>query len=130
MTNYNTVILTGNTGAEAETYTSENNREFVALSIYTQNSYKDENDQWVNGESTIHKVLAFKPWVIAALLSYKGGARLKITGKLSYRPFKVMLDDGRIVQKQEAVIIADQVETAALFKKADALQLAFDNSVN
>lgn len=129
MTN-NTVILTGNTGAEAEAFQSENGQGFVGLSLYTQHSYKDDQDQWVQGESIIHRVLAFRPWVMADLKSFKTGARLKITGKLSYRPFTVILDDGRKVTKNEAVIIAEKVETATLYKKVETAQDAFDTAAN
>ncbi len=119
MSKDNQVTLTGNTGAEAKKLEGRTTgKQFLALTLYTRDSYKDENDQWQQLPSVMHNILAFNPWVIADLLAYKAGARLKITGKISYTPFDVVSEDGEIVKKYEATIIAEKVESAALYKKS------------
>ena len=121
MTNYNnTVTLIGNTGAEAEQHLTSVGKPFVSMSLYTQDSYKDDQDNWQQLPSVLHSVLAFSPRVMADLKAFKAGARLKIIGQIKYRPFEVVLDDGRVVKKYEATIIAKKVEQAALAKKHDA----------
>ena len=117
MAQHNIVTLTGNIGAEARIIaTSENT--FVALSLATTDSYKDETGQWQNKETIWHNVLAFNPRLIEQLKSFKTGTRLTITGSLSYRPFDVVNGDGQRITKQEASIIANRVEMAPLAKKS------------
>ena len=113
----NLVILTGNAGAEAEEHTSTRTGEaFVALSLYTSNNYTDDDGSLHEFESTLHNIVAYDPLVMKQLLSYKGGVRLRIEGKLTYRPFEVEID-GKIVKKKEASIVAKKVETAVLPSK-------------
>ncbi len=118
----NTVILIGNTGAEAEERTiTGTNESFVTLSLYTSNSYKDDSGELKEYPSTRHDIVAFDPWLQRELQSFKAGTRLRIEGKLSYRAFEVMID-GQSVKKRETSIIAKKVETAVLpsKKKSDS----------
>ena len=118
MANNNTVTLIGNMGSEARIYADKEDKEFVAVSIATTDSYKDDNDQWHDKEPVWHSVMAFSPSVAAILKTLKKGARIKIEGTLSYRPFDVINGDGEVITKKEASIIARRVEQAPLVKKS------------
>lgn len=112
----NTVTLIGNIADEAKIIEGENKR-FAALGIATTDSYKDkETGEWKDKETTWHEVVAFSPTVIEQLKSFKKGTRLQIIGSLSYREFKVN-DEGKIIRKKEARIIANHIEQAPLVKK-------------
>ena len=116
----NYVVLTGNTGAEAEERSStETGETFVTLSLYTSNSYKDDNGERQEHPSTLHNIIAFNPVIMKQLQSFKAGSRLRIQGKLSYRTFEVIVD-GQPVNKKEATIIAKKVELATLPSKKKA----------
>jgi len=120
MSKDNQIVLTGNTGAEAKKLIGKaTGKQFLSISLYTHDSYKDEAGQWQQLPSVRHDILAFNPWVMADLLSYKTGARLKIAGKISYSPFEVVSESGEVITKYEAVIVAEKVESAALFKKSN-----------
>jgi len=90
----NTVTLIGNMGSDADIIDTDNTT-FAAVSI---------------------NVLTFNPKLIEVLKNLKKGSRLEIIGSLSYRPYKVMIDDKEIT-KYEASIIARKIEQAPLSKK-------------
>ena len=113
----NTIILTGNTGDEVRINRTNDNKSFASLHIATTDSYKDNDGNWQNNQTIWHNVVAFNPNLIEALKSYKKGTRLQITGAISYRPFEVRLEDGTVITKKEASIIAKKVEQAPLAKK-------------
>lgn len=112
----NTVELIGNIGDKAKIVETESSN-FAALSIATTDSYQDkETQQWKDKETIWHDIVCFSPNVIERLKAFDKGARLKITGTLSYRLFTVELD-GKTFNKREASIIARSVEQAPLVKK-------------
>ena len=112
----NTVTLIGNLGAEAEVI-DNGSKPFAAIRLATTDSYKDkEADEWKEREAIWHNVVAFNPLIIEMVRSLKKGARIEVTGALSYRPYKVQLD-GREITKQEASVIAHKIEMAPLAKK-------------
>jgi len=115
----NTVTLTGNMGSEVEVIETDHTT-FAAIRIATTDSYKDtETDKWIDLETLWHNVIAFNPKVIETLKSLKTGSRIEVTGGLSYRPYKVMLE-GREITKQEASVVARKVELKPLIKKASS----------
>jgi len=114
----NTVKLTGNIGNEPRIIETETNT-FASFSIATTDSYKDEDDNWQNKETIWHDVIVFNPKVIEMLKSLKKGARLELTGSLSYRPFEVEIN-GKIINKKEVSVIANKIEQAPLVKKTEA----------
>ena len=116
MTYNNTVTIIGNTGDEARIIKTDDTT-FATLSVATTDSYKDKEGNWQNKETVWHRVMVFNPVLIKALQAYKKGTRLKIIGSLAYRDFEVILEDGTIVTKKEATIIAGKVEQAPLVKK-------------
>ena len=111
----NIVTLIGNMGSDADIIDTDNTT-FAAVSIATTDSYKDDNGDWQELTTIWHNVLTFNPKLIEVLKNLKKGSRLEIIGSLSYRPYKVMIDDKEIT-KYEASIIARKIEQAPLSKK-------------
>ena len=112
----NTVTLIGNLGAEAQLIEENTATSFVAIRLATTDSYKDsKTGQWKKKQTIWHDVVAFNPMLIELLQDLKTGARIRVEGALSYRPYKVMVDD-KEVEKKEASIIAKRVEMAPLPK--------------
>lgn len=113
----NTVELIGNIGSKLKVIETEEST-FGTLSLATTDSYKDkETDEWKEKETLWHDLVAFNPSVIEKLKAFDKGARLKVVGTLSYRPFQVELD-GKVFNKKEASVIIRSVEQAPLVKKA------------
>lgn len=119
----NTVILTGNTGAEAQVIETDSTT-FAALRLATTDSYQDEDGNWKDLETIWHDVVTFNPKIIQVLKSLKTGSRIKVTGSLYYRPYEVMIANKKI-QKKESSIIAKKVEMAPLGKKPKS-QVKYD----
>ena len=112
----NTVELIGNIGSKVKIIETETST-FASFSIATTDSYQDkETEEWKERETIWHDVVAFNPKLIEALKAFDKGARLKIIGTLTYRPFSVQLD-GKTFDKREASVVARKVEQAPLVKK-------------
>ena len=112
----NTIKLVGNTGTEIKIIENDG-KPFAACSLATTDSYKDkETEEWKDKETIWHDVIVFNPKLMEQLKAFKKGTRLEVTGSLSYREFKVQ-DEGKIIAKKEARIIANQVDQAPLVKK-------------
>ncbi len=116
MARNNHVEITGNMGSEAR-ITEANGKPMAAVSIATMDSYKDKEDEWRTKETVWHVVLIFNPKIIEQIKDLESGTRLKITGELSYRPFKTLTNQGEEVTKQECSIIAKTLEEAPLVAK-------------
>lgn len=113
----NSIILTGNLGAEAKIIETDN-ATFASIRLATTDSYKDEEKgEWVDLDTIWHDVVAFNPVVIQALKSFKTGTRVRIEGALNYRPYQIMYE-GKEITKKEASIVARKVELAPLVKKS------------
>ncbi len=112
----NSVTLIGNMGSEARFIKTEST-EFVAVSVATTDSYKDDSGEWQENETIWHNIIAFNPKLIEILKSLKKGTRIEVTGSLSYRPYQVQDGDGVLITKMEASIIARKIEQAPLPKK-------------
>ena len=114
----NTVELIGNIGSKAKIIETESST-FAVFSIATTDSYQNkESEEWKNKDSIWHEVICFSPNLIERIRAFDTGARLKIIGTLSYRPYPVQLD-GKTFNKREANDIARSVEQAPLVKKTD-----------
>lgn len=129
MTYNNTATLIGNTGAELEMKVSKDGQTvYGRLTLYTQESYIDDQGERQRLSSVRHKVLAYDDKTIAALKAFKQGARVKVTGPINYRPFEVKIPGGETATLYEAAIVAKKVEQAALPKKNAAAD--FQTSTN
>lgn len=109
----NHVILTGNLGA-APKYIQHDKRPFVAFSLATQDRYLDKEENWQSKATVWHQILVFNSSLIDTAQQLKKGARIKVTGALSYRSFDAMLDNQQTMKKQEATIIAESIEHVPL----------------
>ena len=112
----NTITLIGNMGSEVRIVHLEGKKSFASISLATTDSYKDQEGNWQDKEIIWHDVIAFNPNVIKQLESFKTGTRLEIIGSLSYREFQVN-DEGKVITKREASIIANKVEQKPLVRK-------------
>ena len=115
----NTATLTGNIGSEAKII-NKDDKTFATFSLATTDSYKNEQEEWVKKDSIWHNIVVFDPQLVEQVKSFKKGARLKIIGAISYRPFETQLEDGRSVKKNEASIVAGKIEMAPLIKKSQS----------
>lgn len=109
----NKVILTGNLGA-APKLIEKGDKLFVAFSMATQDGYRNKDNEWTSQPSVWHQVLAFNNTLVEMAQSLTKGQRVEITGTLSYRNFKALLDNDETVTKQEAAIIARKIELKPL----------------
>lgn len=114
----NQVILTGNIDKEPRIY-DKDGKLFAAFSIATKDTYKDKNDEWRDKGTVWHNVLVFKPDVVEMAKEFKKGARLEVTGSISYREFSQKVKGGKAVKKREASIIAYKIEPKPLAKKGE-----------
>jgi len=118
MTLNNNVILIGNLGDVAKIHKMED-RLFATFSIATHESYKNDDDEYVQKAPIWHNVLVFKPDVVELCKTFEKGARVEVSGSLSYRPFSHKIKRGKTVNKQEASIIAYKIEPKPLAKKPE-----------
>ena len=112
----NTVILTGNLGSPASEH-EKDDRLFTAFSLATKDSYQNKEGEWQQKQTVWHRVLAFNPTVVELSKSFKKGARLEVTGSLSYRPFELGGKGKKKITKYEASIIAHKIEARPLVKR-------------
>ena len=118
----NQVILKGNLGQDPDVYTDKNGREFIRISLCTQDSYKDEDSQeLVNEPEVWHTVFAFGKTAEIAN-SYKKGERIEVLGKLFYKTTKAMIE-GETRYFTEATITARLIKDARLRKKLNQSSL-------
>jgi single-stranded DNA-binding protein len=118
MTN-NKVELTGIMGQEARIIKTDSGLEFAVFGLGSSESYKNkETDEYEYTDTIWHDVVIFSPSLIQEIKNYKKLTRLKVTGAISYKDFKVDID-GKVITKKEASIIASKIEQAALPKKKE-----------
>lgn len=113
----NTVILEGNLADDTKLIETEAQK-FVSARMATKNSYKDETGQWQEQKvADWHNLIAFSPRAIELLKSVSKGARVKVTGTLSYKPREIT-ENGKSFNIKEASIVVRDLELAPLFKKS------------
>lgn len=118
MANNNKVILRGNLGKDPADYKDKNGKGYVILSLCTQDSYQDKQSQaWKTLPEVWHRVFAFGKTAVIAN-SFKKGARIEVSGKLSYQTTKVMID-GETRRFTEVTITAWSIKDAQLRKQAN-----------
>jgi hypothetical protein len=115
----NKVILTGNLGQAARIIDKEE-QVFAAFSIATQERYRErKSGEWKNKAPVWHDVLVFKKSLVEQVRAYPKGARIKVTGSLSYQ-FQAASGNGdseQGYQVKAARVVADKIEAAPLEKK-------------
>lgn len=117
MAQENSVKLIGNLGSEAKII-EQDGKTFATVSIATTGSYTEDNGKtWHKKETIWHSTIAFNPFVQEKLKKLKTGTRVEITGRLSYRPFKTILEDGLSITKMEATVIMETIDLKPLVKR-------------
>lgn len=92
---------------------------FLAFGLATQESYKDQNDEWQQRKAIFHDVLVFKADLIDQYKELTTKDRLKITGYLNYEFIKAKTLDDKEYTFKKASVIAKQIETAAFKPKEE-----------
>ena len=117
MASNNKVELTGNLGDDVKIIETED-RTFATVRIATTDSYKDEKTgEWVDIQTIWHNIIIFSPAAIEYIKPLKKGARVKLTGSLSYKP-RAVQQDGKEFNINEASIVVRSVEQAPLVKRS------------
>ena len=112
-----TVILTGNLGHDPEVK-DKDGKLYARFSIATTDSYQNKTTRdWHDKDTVWHDVVAFSPSAIDDIQKYSKGARIKVTGSLSYKFLKMADEDGEIRTIKTPSIVAGKVEDAALTAK-------------
>jgi single-strand DNA-binding protein len=84
----NKVTLIGNAGMAPEIKNLDNNRKLAKLSLATQESYKNAQNEWVNN-TTWHSIIAWGP-TAAFLEKHVGkGQEIMVEGKIVNRSYEV-----------------------------------------
>ncbi len=109
----NKVTLIGHLGGDPAII-EKDDKLFAAFSMATTESYKDKEDNWQNKEPVWHRIICFSNNTVELARAFKKGARVEVTGALSYRPFEIKQRGKKPVKKQEATVIAYNVEARPL----------------
>ena len=115
----NNVELTGYPTKQPK-YIDKTDTPFIAFGFATQESYKDQNDQWQQQKPAFHDVLTFKSDLIEQNKELTTKDRLKIKGQLSYEFIKAKTLDGKDITLKRASIIAHSIEAAPFPQKQEA----------
>jgi single-stranded DNA-binding protein len=90
---------------------------FLAIGIATQESYKDQNDEWQQRKAIFHDVLVFKEDMIEQYKELTTKDRLKITGYLNYEFIKARTLDDKETTFKKASVIAKKIEAVPIIPK-------------
>lgn len=112
----NTIELTGYPTREAQ-YIDKTKTPFLAFGFATQESYKDQNEQWQQTKPAFHDIILFKEDLIERNKDLTTKDRLKITGCLNYEFIKAQTQDGKEATFKKATVIAKKIESAAFIQK-------------
>ena len=90
---------------------------FLAIGIATQESYKDQNDEWQQRKAIFHDVLVFKEDMNEQYKELTTKDRLKITGYLNYEFIKARTLDDKETTFKKASVIAKKIEAVPIIPK-------------
>ena len=107
MKTINKVEIQGFLGQDAEVKTFDSGRTLVNMSIATNESYKDKNDEWVNN-TTWHNITYWKNKKDENTDFLKKGELVSVVGKLNTRKYTDKNDQERFVTE----IVAFKIEPA------------------
>lgn len=103
----NKVEIQGFLGRDAEEKTFESGRTLVSMSIATNESFKNKNDEWINN-TTWHNVAYWKNKKDEDLSFLKKGELVSVTGKLNTRKYTDKKGDDKYITE----IVAFKLEPA------------------
>lgn len=113
----NSVILIGNMNSDARIIDTGESH-LVVFSLATTEIYKIDLNEQVDKATVWHNILVFNPKLIDEIMRLEKGARLEISGLISYRPFEVKTNDGNVITKNEASIMTYKFVKKPFVKKA------------
>lgn len=103
----NKVEIQGFLGRDAEEKTFESGRTLVSMSIATNESFKNKNDEWINN-TTWHNVAYWKNKKDEDLSFLKKGELVSVTGKLNTRKYTDKKGDDKYITE----VVAFKLEPA------------------
>ena len=107
-TNLNKVELVGFAGMNAEVIEIKKGMKVARFSLATSEGYKDKNGVWVNN-TTWHNIVLWNDSATKAGETVKKGARISLTGKISYRNYETKTGEKRNIVE----IVASNLELVA-----------------
>ena len=105
MKTMNKVEIQGFLGQDAEAKTFESGKTLINMSIATNESYKNDKNEWINN-TTWHNVVYWKNKKEENLDFLKKGELVSITGKLNSRKYTDKNGEDRYVTK----VVAYKIE--------------------
>lgn len=128
MARNNSVELLGHLGADPKSY-DKNGKVFIVLNIATSDSYAIEENgetKWKERDPVWHDVLVFRPTAAHYTRELKKGDRVRISGEISYRPFK----DAEGNNRKQASIVATFIEKVHYEKQEELLPRDYGKEVD
>ena len=113
---FNKIILIGRLGQHAEAKTAQNNREYVTLSLATQESWKNDKGEYET-RTEWHRVYAWKGLSKFARTLQKGQL-ITLEGKLKYREVEETVE-GVTFKHRIAEIHATSMKRLSKIEAAD-----------
>ncbi len=114
----NTVELLG-FPTKTPQYIENSKTPFLAFGLATQESYKDDNDEWQQTKPIFHDIIVFKENLIEPNKELTTKDRLKITGSLNYEFIKAQTQEGKEATFKKATVIAKKIEPAPFTQKEE-----------
>lgn len=114
----NTVELLGYPAKEPQ-YIEKGKKPFLAFGFATQESYRDDNNEWQQTKPIFHDIIAFKEDFIEKNKELTTKDRLKITGSLNYEFIKAQTKEGKEASFKKATVIAKKIESAPFTPKEE-----------
>ncbi|MDA3953484.1 MAG: single-stranded DNA-binding protein [Bacteroidales bacterium] len=109
MKTINKVEIQGFLGSDAEEKTFESGRTLISMSIATNESYKNKNDEWITN-TTWHNVTYWKNKKNENLDFLKKGELISVLGKLNTRTYK----DKNALERYVTEVVAYKIEKIAV----------------
>jgi len=125
---YNRVILMGNLGKDPEIRSTNSGHKVANLSLATNESYKNEEGNWIN-EVTWHTLVLWNKAAEYAEAKLNKGAELIVEGKIKNESYndkdgvkhytsKIAVSSFQVVHKKDSKPEAEQHEEAAVHNMA------------
>ena len=122
MANNNIITLIGNLGKDPLTYTSDNHKKYVGVTLCVTDSYKNDAGEWIDKKPQWFFVSFLGDIAQGYARNFRKGQRVKITGQLS--SYDVSTVDGDTEMRLS--VVGRRIEFAALPKRNDAVATTAD----
>ena len=95
-TNTNKVELTGFAGTDPEVRELSKNAKIAQFSLATSDGYRDKAGNWINN-TTWHRIVLWNANAEKAEKEISKGAKVNLTGKISYRSYQTASGEKRYI---------------------------------